>query len=254
MFSGLKRIQTKRRRRSSGPPPPVPRQRMQPIRPERLSQIKGERPARLDLHIDAPKPLRCHIAERRRDELGARRPIRREAPPLVTFADSRPLAEVLGIGHGQVRNRRPELFAPGAGVDIHYGYRPSVQSFELAVIGAALTARRKYKRLRPPLVVNGDEAQSLLPPYDTAREATLDRVHGPLVQPRDPRRQARPRLDNLRQAVELLEDIDSISSRVFGARHPDTAANRSMLSSAREKLAQAKAPVARRTRSKAEES
>ena len=145
MFSGLKRIQTKRRRRSSGPPPPVPRQRVQPIRPERLSQIKGERPARLDLHIDAPKPLRCHIAERRRDELGARRPIRREAPPLVTFADSRPLAEVLGIGHGQVRNRRPELFAPGAGVDIHYGYRPSVQSFELAVIGAALAARRKYK-------------------------------------------------------------------------------------------------------------
>ena len=61
-------------------------------------------------------------------------------------------------------------------------------------------------------------------------------------------------LDNLRQAVELLEDIDSISSRVFGARHPDTAANRSMLSSAREKLAQAEAPVARRTRSKAGES
>ena len=62
-------------------------------------------------------------------------------------------------------------------------------------------------------------------------------------------------LDNLRQAVELLEDIESISSRVLGARHPDTAANRSMLSSAREKLAQAEAPVARRTRSsKAEES
>ncbi len=61
-------------------------------------------------------------------------------------------------------------------------------------------------------------------------------------------------LDNLRQAVELLEDIDSISSRVFGARHPDTAANGSMLRYAREKLAQAEAPVARRTRSKAEES
>ena len=85
------------------------------------------------------------VAQRRRDELGARRPIRREAPPLVTFADPRPLAEVLGIGHGDVGNRRPELLAPGAGVDIHYGYRAGVQSFELAVVGAALTARRKYK-------------------------------------------------------------------------------------------------------------
>ena len=62
-------------------------------------------------------------------------------------------------------------------------------------------------------------------------------------------------LDNLRQAVDLFEDIDSISSRVFGAHHPDTAANRDMLRYAREKLAHAaEAPVARRTRSKAEES
>ena len=90
MFSGLKRIQTKRRRRSSGTPPPVPRQRMQPVRPERFPKIEAERPARLDLGLDAPKRLRRHVAERRRDELGARRPILREAPPLVTFADSRP--------------------------------------------------------------------------------------------------------------------------------------------------------------------
>ena len=62
-------------------------------------------------------------------------------------------------------------------------------------------------------------------------------------------------LDNLRQAVELLEDIDSLSSRVFGAHHPDTVANKGNLRYAREKLARAEAPVARRTRSsKAEES
>ena len=90
MFSGLKRIQAKRKRRRPGPPPPVPRQRVQPVRPERLSQIEAERPARLDLGLDAPKRLWCHVAERRRDELGARRPIRREAPPLVTFADPGP--------------------------------------------------------------------------------------------------------------------------------------------------------------------
>ena len=103
MFSGLKRIQTKRRRRSSGPPPPVSSQRVQPIRPERLSQIKGERPARLDLGRDPPKRRGRHVAKRRRDELGARVSIRREAPPLVTFADSRPLPEVFGIAHGHVR-------------------------------------------------------------------------------------------------------------------------------------------------------
>ena len=76
---------------------------MQPVRPERLSQIEAERPATSDLGRDPPKPLRCHIAERPRDELGARRPIRREAPPLVTLADPRPLPEVLGIAHGHVR-------------------------------------------------------------------------------------------------------------------------------------------------------
>ena len=103
MFSGLKRIQTKRRRRSSGPPPPVSSQRVQPIRPERLSQIVAERPARPDLGRDPPKRLRRHVAERRRDELGARRPVRREAPPLVAFAEPRPLPEVLGIAHGHVR-------------------------------------------------------------------------------------------------------------------------------------------------------
>ena len=140
MFSGLKRIQTKRRRRSSGPPPPVSSQRVQPIRPERPSQIEAERPAISDLGRDAPKRLQRHVSQRRRDELGARRPIRREAPPLVTFADSRPLPEVLGIGHGEMRYRRPELLAPGAGVDVDDRYRPSVQSFELAVVGAALAA------------------------------------------------------------------------------------------------------------------
>ena len=114
---------------------------MQPVRPERLSQIEAERPATSDLGRDPPKPLRRHVSERRRDELGARRPIRREAPPLVTFADSRPLPEVLGIGHWNMRYRRPELLAPGAGVDIHYGYRAGVQSFELAVVRAALAAR-----------------------------------------------------------------------------------------------------------------
>ena len=55
-------------------------------------------------------------------------------------------------------------------------------------------------------------------------------------------------LDNLRQAVELFEEIDSISSRVFGAHHPDTEANRDMLRYAREKLARAEQPVAARTR------
>ena len=76
----------------------MPRQHVQPVRPERLSQIEAERPAISDLGLDAPKRLRRHIAERRRDELGARRPIRREAPPLVTFADPCPLAEVLAPG------------------------------------------------------------------------------------------------------------------------------------------------------------
>ena len=118
---------------------------MQPVRPERLSQIEAERPATSDLGRDPPKPLRRHVAERRRDELGARFPIRREAPPLVTFADSRPLPEVLGIAHWDMRYRRPERLAPGAGVDIYYGYRAGVQSFELAIVGAALTAGRKYK-------------------------------------------------------------------------------------------------------------
>ena len=76
----------------------MPRQRVQPVRPERFLKIEAERPARLDLGRDAPKRLRRHVAERRRDELGARRPIRREAPPLVTFADPCPLAEVLAPG------------------------------------------------------------------------------------------------------------------------------------------------------------
>ena len=62
-------------------------------------------------------------------------------------------------------------------------------------------------------------------------------------------------LDNLRQAVDILEDVGPILSRVLGPRHPDTLSNEEALGEAREKLARAEAPVARRTRSsKAEES
>ena len=123
----------------------MPRQRVQPVRPERLSQIVAERPAISDLGRDAPKRLRRHVAERRRDELGARFSIRREAPPLVTFADSRPLPEVLGIGHGEMRYRRPELLAPGAGVDVDNRDRAGLQSFELPIVGAAFASGREDK-------------------------------------------------------------------------------------------------------------
>ena len=62
-------------------------------------------------------------------------------------------------------------------------------------------------------------------------------------------------LNDLRQAVEILESVSPISSRVMGPRHPHTLRNEEFLGVAREKLAQAEAPVARRTRSsKAEES
>ena len=63
------------------------------------------------------------------------------------------------------------------------------------------------------------------------------------------------KLCDLRQAVEILESVSPISSRVLGPRHPYTLRNEEFLGVAREKLAQAEAPVARRTRSsKAEES
>ena len=62
------------------------------------------------------------------------------------------------------------------------------------------------------------------------------------------------KLCDLRQAVEILESVSPISSRVLGPRHPYTLRNEEFLGVAREKLAQAQAPVARRTRSKAEES
>ena len=62
-------------------------------------------------------------------------------------------------------------------------------------------------------------------------------------------------LSDVRQAVETLEEICPMMRRVLGPSHPRTAHSERVLMEAREKLAQAEAPVARRTRSnKAEES
>ena len=65
-----------------------------------------------------------------------------------------------------------------------------------------------------------------------------------------------PPLRDLRQAVEILEEVSRMSSRVLGPRNPRTLRSEKFLGEAREKLARAAdAPVARRTRSsKAEES
>ena len=65
-----------------------------------------------------------------------------------------------------------------------------------------------------------------------------------------------PPLRDLRQAVEILEEVSRISSRVLGPSNPRTLRSEKFLGEAREKLARAaEAPVARRTRSsKAEES
>ena len=65
-----------------------------------------------------------------------------------------------------------------------------------------------------------------------------------------------PPLRDLRQAVEILEEVSRMSSRVLGPRNPRTLRSEKFLGEAREKLARAaEAPVARRTRSsKAEES
>ncbi len=61
-------------------------------------------------------------------------------------------------------------------------------------------------------------------------------------------------LSDVRQAVEILEEICPMTRRVMGPSHPRTSHSERVLMEAREKLARAEAPVARRTRSKAEES
>ena len=65
-----------------------------------------------------------------------------------------------------------------------------------------------------------------------------------------------PPLRDLRQAVEILEEVSRMCSRALGPRNPRTLRSEKFLGEAREKLARAaEAPVARRTRSnKAEES
>ena len=61
-------------------------------------------------------------------------------------------------------------------------------------------------------------------------------------------------LSDVRQAVEILEEICPMTRRIMGPSHPRTSHSERVLMEAREKLARAEAPVARRTRSKAEES
>ena len=61
-------------------------------------------------------------------------------------------------------------------------------------------------------------------------------------------------LSDVRQAVEILEEICPMTRRIMGPSHPRTSHSERVLMEALEKLARAKAPVARRTRSKAEES
>ena len=60
-------------------------------------------------------------------------------------------------------------------------------------------------------------------------------------------------LSDVRQAVEILEEICPMTRRIMGPSHPRTSHSERVLMEAREKLAQAEAPVARRTRSKTEE-
>ena len=62
-------------------------------------------------------------------------------------------------------------------------------------------------------------------------------------------------LADVRRAVEILEDLSPRSNRVLGPMDPFPRRIQASLDAARKKLAQAEAPVARRTRSsKAEES
>ena len=243
----------------------MPRQRVQPVRPERLSQIEAERPAISDLGFDAPKRLRRHVAKCRRDEFDARRPVRREAPPLVTSADSIPLAEVLGIAHADMRYRRPELLAPHARVHIDDRYRPSVQSFELAVGTTAVASpgKRLIARARSHRGGHDDECEDISRMRENSLVEKFGRAFGSdsvqtLVLCR---RQAlvlyldkEASLADVRRAVEILEDLSPRSNRVLGPTDPFPRAMKESLDAAREKLAQAEAPVSRRTRSKAEES
>ena len=99
--SGLKRLQTKRQRRRPGTPPPVPRQRVQPIRPERVVTSNG----RLDSR-DAPKRFRRHVAERRRR---ARRPPPGSARSTARYFRRPDYFRKCGIAHGQMGYRRPGL-------------------------------------------------------------------------------------------------------------------------------------------------
>ena len=57
-----------------------------------------------------------------------------------------------------------------------------------------------------------------------------------------------PPLRDLRQAVEILEEVSRMSSRVLGPRNPRTLRSEDYLQEAREELARAEAPVAARTR------
>ena len=62
-------------------------------------------------------------------------------------------------------------------------------------------------------------------------------------------------LSDVRQAVKILEEICPKTRQVLGPNHPRTSHCERLLMLAQEKLGQAEAPVARRTRSsKAEES
>ena len=256
---------------------------MQPIRPEHLSQIEAERPATSDLGRYAPKRLRRHIAQGRRDELGARRPVRREAPPLVTFADSRPLPEVLGIGHGDVGYRRPEFLAPGAGVDIDDRYRPIASCLSeigrheeaQALLTDIFAETRDSFGLRDvdtleaayslctAMVGHEDYAGCVQFFRDFNLIDATARVHGAdhEIVLRTRRVYARALysgenapLSDVRQAVKILEEICPKTRQVLGPNHPRTSHCERLLMLAQEKLARAEAPVARRTRSKAEES
>ena len=55
-------------------------------------------------------------------------------------------------------------------------------------------------------------------------------------------------LSDVRQAVEILEEVSRMSSRVLGPRNPRTLRSEDYLQEAREELARAEAPVAARTR------
>ena len=112
-------------------------------------------------------------------------------------------------------------------------YRPLAHQFFPAHGGVSLTPRRTR--------LLGPDRECVLAIRRTYARAMYNCENTPL--------------GDLRQAVEILEEVSRISSRVLGPRHPHTFRSEKCLGEAREKLAQAEAPVARRTRSsKAEES